>query len=154
MANQTPAILDDKGQAIPPRGTREHQRYMALNGGSMGGWTPYDAASRTSDEMALWNPGLFSADTEINPYRDRIVSRVRDLVRNDGWASGATTRILDNVVGANLRPIFRPDYRFLQAMTGNKASTINGRMNSAASRMQTIAPGRTIPANGATSNAA
>lgn len=114
----TARILDDKGQVIPPRGTAEFRRYKALNGP---GWSPpYDAASRNSDDLAMWNPGLLSADTEINPYRDRIVSRVRDLVRNDGWASGAVTRVLDNVIGANLRPIFRPDYRFLQAMTGNK----------------------------------
>src|SRR6185312_6111790 len=57
---------------------------------------------------------------ELNMYRDRIVSRVRDMVRNDGWASGAVTRILDNAVGANLRPIAKPDYRFLAAATGLK----------------------------------
>lgn len=115
---QQARILDASGAPIPARGTQEFRRYQALNGP---GWTPYDAASRFNDDVALWNPGLLSADTEINPYRDRIVSRVRDLVRNDGWASGAVTRTLDNVVGANLRPIFRPDYRFLRAMTGNKS---------------------------------
>lgn len=116
MTESAVRILDKSGNPIPARGTREFARYMALNGP---GWTPYDAASRFGDDVALWNPGLFSADTEINPYRDRIVSRVRDLVRNDGWASGAVTRSLDNIIGANLRPIFRPDYRALQAMTGN-----------------------------------
>jgi capsid protein len=30
------------------------------------------------------------ADGELNPWRDRIVSRVRDLVRNDGWAPAAS----------------------------------------------------------------
>lgn len=117
MSENAPRLLDSKGQQIPVRGTAEHRRYLALNGG----WTPYDAASRTNDDMALWNPGLLSADTELNPYRDRIVARVRDLVRNDGWASGIVTRTLDNVIGANLRPIFRPDYRMLRAMTGNKS---------------------------------
>lgn len=119
MTESLPRLIDAKtGRPIPPRGTREYNRYMALNGGPP--WTPWDAASRTSDDMALWNPGLLSADTERIPYRDRIVSRVRDLVRNDGWASGSVMRMLDNVVGANLRPIFRPDYRFLQRMTGLK----------------------------------
>jgi lambda family phage portal protein len=111
-------LLDARGAPIPPRGTGEFKRYMALNGP---GWTPYDAASRFNDDMALWNPGLLSADTEINPYRNTIVSRVRDVVRNDGWAGGIITRTLDNIVGANLRPIFRPDYRMLRAMTGNKS---------------------------------
>jgi lambda family phage portal protein len=118
MTQDMPRILDGKGQVIPPRGTREHRNYLALNG--IGG-TPYDAASYVNDDVALWRPGLLSADSEINPYRDTIVARVRDLVRNDGWGCGAVTRTCDNVVGANLRPIFRPDYRFLKLMTGNKA---------------------------------
>lgn len=116
--NEPARILDQRGQPIPPRGTVEHRRYLALNGP---GWTPYDAASRFNDDLALWNPALLSADTELNPYRDKIVARVRDLVRNDGWGAGIVTRTLDNVIGANLRPIFRPDYRMLRAMTGNKS---------------------------------
>jgi lambda family phage portal protein len=42
------------------------------------------------------------------------------MVRNDGWASGAVTRILDNAIGALLRPIPKPDYRFLAYETGIK----------------------------------
>jgi lambda family phage portal protein len=86
-----------------------------------GGRTPYDAADISSDHMAEWRPFLWSPDTELNIYRDRIVSRVRDLVRNDGWASGAVTRVLDNAIGANFRPISKPDYRALRAYTGNPA---------------------------------
>ena len=82
--------------------------------------TPYDAADQRGDHMANWNPYLGSPDGELNMYRDRIVSRVRDLVRNDGWASGAVTRILDNAIGANFRPIFKPDYLALEAHTGIK----------------------------------
>jgi lambda family phage portal protein len=85
-----------------------------------GGRTPYDAADRSSDHMAAWSPYLGSPDGDLNMYRDTIVSRVRDLVRNDGWASGAVTRILDNAIGANFRPIFKPDYSSLQAYTGIK----------------------------------
>jgi hypothetical protein len=39
-------------------------------------------------KLANWQPALWSPDNEINIYRDRIVSRMRDLGRNDGWASG------------------------------------------------------------------
>lgn len=81
---------------------------------------PYDAADRTSDHMASWSPYLGSPDGELNMYRDTIVSRVRDMVRNDGWASGAVTRILDNAIGANFRPIFKPDWLSLRAHTGIK----------------------------------
>lgn len=75
--------------------------------------TPFDAADPWSQELANWHPWLGSPDTEGNPYRDFIVSRIRDLVRNDGWASGAITRILDNVVGGGFRVVFTPDWQAL-----------------------------------------
>lgn len=106
-----PRILGANGQPLPSRPTRS----MAL---VSGGRTPYDAADRTTDHMADWNPYLGSADGDLNMYRDTIVARVRDMVRNDGWASGAVTRILDNVIGGNFRPIFKPDYSALKAQTG------------------------------------
>jgi lambda family phage portal protein len=83
--------------------------------------TPYDAADLYGAHMAEWQPFLWSVDGENNIYRDRIVSRLRDMVRNDGWASGGVTRILDNAVGANFRPLAKPDYRAIQAYTGNAA---------------------------------
>ena len=86
-----------------------------------GGNAPYDAADIYGSHVAAWMPYLYSPDGELNMFRDRIVSRVRDLVRNDGWASGAVTRILDNAVGANLRPLVKPDYKALAAYTGNDA---------------------------------
>lgn len=107
-------ILGADGQPLLP----SRPRYSALNGT---GRVPYDAADGFSDQMADWMPQLWSPDNEINIYRDRIVSRIRDMTRNDGWASGTVTRILDNAVGTVFRPVFKPDYRRLQAMTGNKA---------------------------------
>ncbi|MEX3691875.1 phage portal protein [Paraburkholderia sp. BR14263] len=86
-----------------------------------GGRTPYDAADVRSDHMAAWQPALSSPDGELNMYRDRIVARIRDVVRNDGWASAAVTRTLDNVIGADFRPISKPDWMALRAMTGMKA---------------------------------
>ncbi|MEQ9852687.1 phage portal protein [Pectobacterium aroidearum] len=107
-------ILGPNGQPLPP----SQSRASMLVGGSR---VPYDAADSFSDQLANWQPALWSPDNEINIYRDRIVSRVRDLVRNDGWASGSITRTLDNAVGANYRPIIKPDYRMLALMTGNSA---------------------------------
>lgn len=94
------------------------RRAYALNA-PMG--VPYDAADYWGQHLSTWQPVLWSADTEINPYRDTIVSRIRDLVRNDGWASGAITRTLDNAVGVNLRPVAKPDYRALTQLSGNSA---------------------------------
>ncbi|WP_309838738.1 phage portal protein [Caballeronia sp. LZ065] len=112
-------LLGPDGKPLPERKSRA----LALNGSynSYGGQSAYDAADMYGQHMREWNPVLWSPDGELNPYRDRIVSRVRDLVRNDGWASAAVTRTLDNVIGADFRPISKPDYRALAAMTGIKA---------------------------------
>lgn len=74
---------------------------------------PYDAASLTSTELGDWMPWIRSPDSEINLYRDRIVARTRDLVRNDGWATGVVGRILDSTIGGEYRLSARPDYRAL-----------------------------------------
>jgi lambda family phage portal protein len=101
---------------------RSPSKARALAGGSgRYGGTPYDAADIYGQHMAAWQPYLWSPDAELNPWRDRIVSRARDLAKNDGWAAGAVTRILDNAVGANLRPIPKPDHRFLASFSGNPA---------------------------------
>lgn len=102
------SILGADGQPLPRR--------PSMLSGSQN--IPYDAADRSGDHMADWNPYLGSPDGELNMYRDTIVSRVRDLVRNDGWASGAVTRIIDNAIGASFRPIFKPDWQSLRAHTG------------------------------------
>lgn len=134
-------ILDQHGRPLAPS---NRGRKLALNGYSE---TPYDAASSYSSELANWVPYLGSPDNEINIYRDRIVSRVRDLVRNDGWASGGVTRILDNAVGAVFRPIVKPDYRALAFYTGNKSFDATwadeyGRAVEAAFRTWSTAEGR------------
>ncbi|MBR7961240.1 phage portal protein [Burkholderia vietnamiensis] len=74
---------------------------------------PYEASNIQTPEMGQWFPYIRSPDSEINQFRDRMVARSRDLARNDGWASGGITRILDNTVGAHLRLSANPDYRSL-----------------------------------------
>ncbi len=96
-------LLDQHGNALPPA----RRRAMAGNA------TPFDAAEFASREMEGFNPHLGSPDGESLPYRDTIVSRIRDVVRNDGWASGGVTRIVDSVIGADLRLASKPDYRSL-----------------------------------------
>lgn len=77
----------------------------ALVGGSA-----YEAGSSTSRELAGWNTSIRSPDNEILPSRDTIVSRSRDLLRNNGWASGGIDRKADAVIGAQIRLEARPDY--------------------------------------------
>ncbi len=78
----------------------------------------YDAAAIGTAETADWWPYLGSPDLELNTSRDRIVARVRDLVRNDGWASGTVTTMLDAVVGGDLRPRAKPDWTWLRLAAG------------------------------------
>jgi lambda family phage portal protein len=110
----TVQFLDHNGRPMVAKPSRA----MALVGG---GGSPYDAADMYSDHMAAWQPYLTSPDGALNSYRDTIVARVRDVVRNDGWASGTITRILDNAVGANFRPISKPDYKALAHYSGISA---------------------------------
>ena len=114
-------MVDSPVKILGPDGRPLEARPSRASMLSSGGNAPYDAADLYGDHMVDWNPWLGSPDGDLNMYRDRIVSRVRDMVRNDGWASGAVTRILDNAIGANFRPIFKPDYLALAAHTGIKA---------------------------------
>jgi lambda family phage portal protein len=98
-----------------------NRRTRASLNGSAPSVFPYDASSWQTQEMGDWLPGIRSPDAEINQFRDRMVARSRDLVRNDGFAAGGITRILDNTVGSNFRLSATPDYRALAARTGIKA---------------------------------
>lgn len=71
----------------------------------------YRAGDVMSQEMARWRPSPGAPDAEFLPSRDTIVGRIRDLVRNSGWASGAVTRELDSVIGSRLRLSAKPDYK-------------------------------------------
>ena len=73
----------------------------------------YEAGDPVSQELGNWYPGLFSADAEWLGERNQVTARIRDLVRNNGWASGSLRRELDAVIGASLRLSYKPDYRAL-----------------------------------------
>ena len=115
-ADAGPRILGPDGQPMKPPASRARM----LAGANVGYGTPYDAANVTDDHSAAWRPYLWSADAQLNIYRDRIVARARDLARNDGWAAGTVTRLLDNAIGSVFRPISKPDHRQLRAYTGLK----------------------------------
>lgn len=96
-----------QADAAPPRAR------AGLQGGFQGQLFAYDAASLSTAEMNEWLPIVKSPDTEINIYRDRMVARSRDMVRNDGFAAGAVNRMLDSMVGGAYRLSCMPDYRSL-----------------------------------------
>jgi lambda family phage portal protein len=110
--NAVVRLVDQFGTEIPPQATKR-ARIMAMVGRD---GAAYDAASYSSAETRDWNTWLTSPDVEQNLYRDTIVARIRDLVRNDGWASGAITTITDSVIGGDFRLVAKPDWRQLAMM--------------------------------------
>jgi lambda family phage portal protein len=74
---------------------------------------PYRGGDRTSQELAGWHPALLSGNAELLPYRDDLVARGRDLVRNNGFAAGIQQTLLDSVIGAGWRLTARPNWRAL-----------------------------------------
>ena len=115
-----PVVYHPNGRAISPsaiarireRASRPRGGMRALNGQHPQQF-PYDAQDWTSPEMGDWLPTINSPDREINLYRDRVTARVRDLYRNDGWAKGAISRLLDSTIGGHLNLVVKPDYRAL-----------------------------------------
>lgn len=60
----------------------------------------YEGADRYDASLALWNPGLDSADADLLPSKGIMDARVRDRLRNDAYVSGGETLHKDNIVGA------------------------------------------------------
>ncbi|KAF8818071.1 phage portal protein [Rickettsia endosymbiont of Cardiosporidium cionae] len=75
--------------------------------------TAHDSASKNAKQLRNWLPRKGSADSDLLPELDTLVSRSRDLVRNNGIAAGALQTLVDNVVGTGFRLSATPDYRAL-----------------------------------------
>jgi lambda family phage portal protein len=103
-------VLDASGHAIRPADIARIRTRASLSGSQA--WA-YDAQVPFSQEMGGWQPVIRSPDSEINFERDRVVSRARDLIRNDGWATGSINRLLDAAVGAHFLPIPQPNFNVL-----------------------------------------
>ena len=70
-------------------------------------------AARFSRELASWTPALRSADAELLPDLNTLQARVHDIARNYALVSGGMQVQLDNIIGAGLKLVARPDYRIL-----------------------------------------
>ena len=118
--NKQITIVDSRGEPIR-RARADFGPDGSPLGSEPGRWFfPYQAANWQTQEMGAWLPWIRSPDSEITQFRDRMVARSRDQVRNDGRSSGGITRILDNTVGASLRLSAAPDYRVLRLISGAK----------------------------------
>ena len=73
----------------------------------------YEGASATHPDMHGWEPFNFSGQSALTWSRDRLATRIHDLVRSDGWASAAVTRHIDSVIGSGWRLHATPSARRL-----------------------------------------
>ena len=86
---------------------------LGPNGQPVAQDTAHRGASLSARELSSWLPSLGSADTDLLGELPTLVARSRDLVRNNGVASGAIQTLVDNVVGTGLRLSAMPDYKAL-----------------------------------------
>ncbi|SIT43678.1 putative phage portal protein Gp17 [Paraburkholderia piptadeniae] len=110
--------LVDAGGNPLRRARADYPNGMPLRSQVGASFFPYQAAEWQTQEMGAWLPWIRSPDAEITQFRDRMVARSRDQVRNDGRSSGGITRILDSAIGASLRLSAAPDYRALRLISG------------------------------------
>lgn len=71
------------------------------------------AAARFSRELATWAPPLRSPDAELLPDISLLQARTHDLSRNYALVAGGVQVQLDNIIGAGLKLVAKPDYRAL-----------------------------------------
>lgn len=73
----------------------------------------FEGAKHLNRQTASWHAPKTSPDQEINPNKDTLDARARDLIRNDGYVAGALDTHKDSIVGGQYRLNARPDWRAL-----------------------------------------
>lgn len=80
---------------------------------SVWGGGGFDATSSTLPGTQDWGAPAVSADAAIGGEGPTLRARARDIARNDPWASGAINKLVDKVIGGNLRLNLLPDHERL-----------------------------------------
>ncbi len=75
--------------------------------------TAYEGASYRHTDLARFAPFNYSAQSAISYDRDALSSRIHDMARNDGWASGGVSRLVDSIIGSGWRLSSTPNARSL-----------------------------------------
>lgn len=73
----------------------------------------FKAASVADPDLGTWSTANPSPQSAISMDRAALAGRIHDLARNDGWASGGVSRIIDAVIGGNWRLSSRPNWQAL-----------------------------------------
>lgn len=100
-----PALLDHRGEPIP-RNQAVSQRARILAAG-------FKNASWSDPDLSAWTPNLYSAHAAYAPDRIALASRIKDLVRNEGWLAAGVSKLTDAVIGSNWMLFSTPNWQSL-----------------------------------------
>ena len=84
----------------------------------------YQAERFAHPSLANWNPGTYSGQSALSYGREFVASRIHDLARNDGWASAAVSRVVDETIGSGWTLNAQVNARTL-GITQDEADEIN-----------------------------
>ena len=73
----------------------------------------FDGASKISRELSSWRPALQSPDQQISAAKETLDARSRDMVNNDGYATGAVAIHKDAIVGGQYMLNSQPKWHML-----------------------------------------
>ena len=118
VAKASGVINPHTGRVIPSSEVTRVRMRASLAMRDRGFAGPYDAGAMRGAEVGDWFPPLRSPDSETAYTNDLVRARSRDLVRNDGWATGSISRIADGMVGSNFHPVPSPNWKALAAVAG------------------------------------
>lgn len=73
----------------------------------------YEGASFTNADLSGWQPFNVAPIAGIALDRPRLISRVHDAARNDGWAAASVSRQVDSIIGDGWRLTAKPNAQSL-----------------------------------------
>lgn len=73
----------------------------------------YHGASLTDPDLSTWTAWNPAPQLAVTADRSILAARIHDLARNDGWASGGVSTIVDSVIGSGWRLSAKPNARAL-----------------------------------------
>jgi lambda family phage portal protein len=73
----------------------------------------FEGASQVARAVSTWYPSSSSADQIILDEKELLDARSEDMVRNDGYASGAAGKYKDSIVGSQFKLNAMPDFLHL-----------------------------------------
>ena len=107
-----PEIMELLGAETPPAKVPVAVEFSPSSPAAVAGGA-YEGSRRFDSELALWRPGMGSADSDILPEKDQLDARTRDAARNDAYIKSGITIHKDSIVGSQFRLNSKPNYRVL-----------------------------------------